>query len=98
MSEKWFVSRQMYWGVSDADASVVEIAAGGRDFANADMLAPRYRGAGEGKEYSDPREALKAARAVCAAWQHDAPQAAADIHVEVGATGGMTLPFISHPT
>lgn len=97
MADKWFVSRQLYWGVPQEDGAVVEIAYGGLDFAGSDMLRARWRELGEGKEYTDPRAALSAARAVCAAWRKQSPQCP-EIHIEVGATGGYTLPFTEHPT
>jgi len=96
MSKKWFVSRQCYWGVDDEDRNVVEIAAGGLDYANADMLVARWSNLGEGGEYTDPREALKAAKSVRDAWIAVAPDD--QVHIEVGATGGYTMPFTMHPT
>lgn len=85
----WFVSRQMYWGVDPEDANVVEIAAGGRDYANPDMLCAKYDG--EGKEYEDPREAAEAALEIAKLWRRDAPDNI--ISVAYGSTGGFTLPF-----
>ncbi len=87
MSDKWFVSRQSYWGVEDPN--VVEIAGGGLDYANPDMLVEKY--AGEGKEYTDPREAVTVALAIAAAWKKDEPDTV--IGVAQGCTGGYTIPF-----
>lgn len=96
MSNKWFVSRQCYWGVGPEDCSVVEIAVGGLDYTNPDMLVDRWAKLGEGQEYTDPREALKAAKLIRDAWK----TAESDdmVHIEVGATGGYTMPFAEHPT
>jgi len=86
---KWYVSRQCYWPDGD---NVVEIAYGGLDYANADMLADqegKYRGH-EG-EYTDPREALEAAFAIRELWEDE------ECRIETGATGGYTMPFSSFP-
>lgn len=55
MVTRWFVSRQDYWG--EENPLAVEIAAGGLNYANADMLCVAYARLGEGEEYEDPREA-----------------------------------------
>lgn len=86
---KWFVSRQCYWGVEPEDQNVVEIALGGIDYANPDMLVSKYPG--EGEEYNDPREALQAAIAIAETWKKDKPQLV--INIAHGATGGNTIPF-----
>lgn len=83
----YFVSRQCYW---PDGTKVVEIAAGGSDFANADMYVPKYRQLGEGQEYTDPREAANAAIEVLRAWRKDGEKKA---KVAYGATGGFTMPF-----
>jgi hypothetical protein len=85
----WFVSRQKYWPDGDL---VVEIASGGRDYANPDMLSPKY--AGEGEEYNDPREALDVALEIRDAWISDCKE---EVRVEHGFTGGATMPFCSEP-
>jgi hypothetical protein len=87
---KFFVSRQRYWGVEDDSAHVVEVAMGGLDYANPDMLSVAFKKLGEGKEYNDPKEAVEAAIAVCDAWRASGEPHAA---VALGATGGNTLPF-----
>jgi len=84
---KWFVSRQCYWGVEEP--YVVEIAGGGLDYANPDMIVEKYPG--EGKEYTDPREAVGAALSIAEAWKKDDPDLT--IGVACGYTGGNTLPF-----
>lgn len=84
---KYFVSRQCYRNVEDPN--VVEIAGGGFDYANPDMLVEAYPG--EGEEYDDPREAVKVALAIAVAWKKDRPNLA--IGVAHGHTGGMTMPF-----
>jgi hypothetical protein len=82
----WFVSRQRYWPDGDL---MVEIAGGGRDYSNPDMFSPKYPG--EGKEYADPREAVKAALTIRDLWKKDAPDE--EIGVDEGCTGGWTMPF-----
>lgn len=85
----WFVSRQKYWGVDPEEANVVEIASGGRDYANPDMLVPKYYG--EGGEYEDPREAVETAIEVAQQWKSDCPSLS--IGVAHGFTAGSTMPF-----
>ena len=84
----YFVSRQCYWGVEDP--YVVEVASGGLDYANPDMLGVKYKRLGEGKEYLDPREAVQAAIAISRAWTETD---GAPLPVAYGATGGMTMPL-----
>lgn len=84
---KWFVSRQCYWGVEEP--YVVEIATGGLDYANPDMLVAKYKG--EGEEYDDPEEAVEAALEIAQAWKEDQPQL--NIQVAAGCTMGFTMPF-----
>jgi hypothetical protein len=81
----WFVSRQCYW---PDGTKVVEVAAGGRDYANAGMLCAKY--SGEGEEYRDPVEAVEVAIAICRSWRRDGEGRA---KVAWGATGGFTMPF-----
>jgi hypothetical protein len=88
----YFVSRQKYWPEGDR---VVEVAGGGLDYANPDMLVEAYPDLGEGKEYIDPREAVKAAISIRDAWKIDTPY---QVRVEVGYTGGWTMPFAEEPT
>ncbi len=88
---KWFVSRQSYWGVEPEDQNVVEIASGGLDYANPDMLSAAYKNLGEGQEYDDPRDALTAALAIRDAWRKNKPHLV--IRVAHGCTMGMTMPF-----
>jgi hypothetical protein len=85
----YFVSRQCYWGVDTDDQNVVEIASGGLDYANPDMLVEKY--AGEGQEYKDPREALEAALSIAKQWKQDKPELV--INIAHGFTGGYTMPF-----
>lgn len=87
---KWFVSRQKYWGVPPEDGTVVEIAAGGRDYANPDMMAEGWIRLGEGQEYTDPREAVEAAIRVCNAWRQSGEKKA---KIAMGSTCGNTIPF-----
>lgn len=82
----YFVSRQKYWG---EDRNVVEIAIGGCDYANPDMLVPKFKG--EGKDYDDPREAANVALEIQRAWNEVCPICNAEI--AYGYTGGSTLPF-----
>jgi hypothetical protein len=68
---------------------VVEIAHGGRDYANPDMLVPKY--ADEGSEFENPVEAVEAALAIAEQWKHDNPNI--KINIAHGFTAGGTLPF-----
>ena len=86
---KYFVSRQCYWGVEPEDRNTVEIASGGRDYANPDMLVAKY--AGEGDEYTDPVKAVEAALIIAEQWQKDCPSL--QINIAHGFTGGNTMPF-----
>ena len=83
----WFVSRQRY--LDGEHRRIVEIALGGRDYSNPDMLVPQFHD--EGREYEDPREAVKAAISVCEQWRKARP--ADDPHVAHGATAGFTMYF-----
>ena len=85
----YYVSRQNYWGVEPEDASVVEIAFGGREYANPDMLVPRWAILGEGQEFEDPREAARSAIAIWQKWVKEEPLA----KIGHGATLGYTVPF-----
>ncbi len=84
----YFVSRQSAW---PQGSLYVEVACGGLDYANPDMLAVGYRSLGEGNEYHDPREAVDAAIAICRAWRRD--HRGVRIDVRVGHTMGFTAPF-----
>jgi len=68
---------------------MVEISAGGFDYVNPDMLVGNYED--EGREFCDPREAVKAAIRIRDAWQRDEPDA--EIGIGYGCTCGMTMPF-----
>lgn len=85
----WFVSRQCYWGVDPEDQNVVEIASGGLNYANPDMLVPKYYG--EGGEYEDPREAVETALDIAKQWKADHPDLT--IGIAHGFTAGNTMPF-----
>jgi hypothetical protein len=63
---KYFVSRQHYW---HSGQRAVEIAQGGIESASPDMLVEKYRNLGEGDEFVDPREAVKAALAIANKWR-----------------------------
>jgi hypothetical protein len=89
MKALWFVSRQIYWGVDPEDSHMVEIAMGGRDYANPDMLVAKY--AGEGEEYTDPVKAVEAALEIAAQWRKAEPSKT--INIAHGCTGGNTMPF-----
>jgi len=82
----YFVSRQCYWPDGQ---NMVEIAGGGLDYANPDMLVARYPG--EGKEYEDPCEAVEAALTIAKQWKADCPDK--EIEVAYGNTMGFTMPF-----
>ena len=65
---KWFVSRQVYWPGGE---HAVEVSAG-LDHASPGMIVVgKYKSLGEGKEFSDPREAAEAAILVRRAWARD---------------------------
>lgn len=85
----YFVSRQNYWGVEEDNQYVVEIAFGGRDYANPDMLVPKWGDLGEGQEFDDPRAAATAAIAIWQKWVKEEPLA----KIGHGATLGYTMPF-----
>jgi len=94
----YYVSRQLYWPDGDP---VVEIAAGGLDYANPDMLCAQF--AGEGETYVDPRDALEAAISIREAWKtfehgRGSKVNPDEIRIECGFTGGYTLPFASYET
>ncbi len=79
---EWYVSRQhQYYG----GAYVVEVAFGGLDYSGSDMLVAQYPQ--EGETFTDPREALKAAREIRKLWQND--KSATFIGISFGATGGI---------
>lgn len=80
----FFVSRQHYYYSGE---HIVEIATGGCDYAGSDMLATKY--SGEGCEYDDPREAVKAAIEIRDAWKADKPKL--EIEIAAGSTGGMGI-------
>lgn len=88
---RYFVSRQQYWGVEEKDCNIVEIASGGLDYANADMLVSKYKHLGEGQEFDDPREAVEAALKIQEQWKKDSPDK--EINIAHGFTGGNTIPF-----
>ena len=89
MANKWFVSRQCYFGADPEEQNIVEIAKGGCDYANPDMLVGKYEG--EGEEYSDPREAVTVALEIANQWKKDCPNLI--IGIGHGCTCGMTMPF-----
>lgn len=90
----WYVSRQCYWPEGDL---VVEICSGGLEHSNPDMLCDKYPELGEGKEYDDPRDAVKAAIAIQDAWNADLTDGE-QCRIEHGDTGGYTMPFCEEPT
>ena len=83
---KYFVSRQKYWPHGDL---VVEVATGGRDYSNPDMLVPKFPG--EASEHHDPREAVSVAIRIADAWKVESGRT--DIEVRTGYTHGFTAPF-----
>lgn len=89
----FFVSRQCYWGMEPDEQNVVEVAQGGLDYSNADMLCSVYDG--EGEEYTGMVAAVEAAIKIAAWWRKDDPQLT--IQVATGNTGGMTIPFEGEP-
>ena len=100
MKNVWAVSRQSYVFVEEP--LVVEIAFGGFDYTNPDMLSDAngspYHALGSCMEYADPREALEAAFAVRALWIKNLPSHAdCQPRIEVGFTDGATMPFGEYP-
>lgn len=91
---EYYVSRQMYWGVDPDESNTVEIAQGGLNYANPDMLVSRY--SGEGQEYTNPVEAVEAAIEIAKAWKKDCPKL--KINIASGYTGGCTMPFEASTT
>jgi len=85
---KYYVSRQRQWPDGDL---MVEVAVGGLDYANPGMLAEKFPQWGEGREFTDPREAANAAVSVWEVWKQTSPTT--EIGIGHGATGGMTMPF-----
>jgi hypothetical protein len=86
---KYFVSRQNYYDRCAPEASVVEVAIGGLDYANPDMLGVKWPHLGEGKEFNNPVEAVEAAIAICEEWRKEDSYAM----VGMGATMGFTMSF-----
>ena len=84
----WTVTRQRQW---PDGANLVEISAGGLDYANPDALSARYPG--EFSTFDDPREAVEVALDIVRAWRRDSP--GIRIQVGHGSTAGMTMPFDS---
>jgi len=68
---------------------MVEISTGGRDYVNPDMLGEVYDD--EGREFFDPREAVRTALKIRDAWKRDEPDT--EIGIGYGCTCGMTMPF-----
>lgn len=77
--------------MDEADSHTVEIAIGGRDYSNPDMLVAKYEG--EGEEYSDPIKAVGVAIEIAATWKKESPKLR--INIAYGNTGGYTMPFES---
>lgn len=67
MNKKYFVSRQNY-SATEGIIRKVEIAVGGLDHAGPDMYPISFSAMGEGHEFNDPKEALRAARLILWAW------------------------------
>jgi len=82
----YFVSRQKYY---PEGTKVVEIAIGGSDYANPDMLIEKFPN--EGKTYKDPRQAVEVAIAICKLWRK--LEKDKSIKIAIGTTGGYTMPF-----
>lgn len=83
--DEWVVTRQCYW---PDGRNIVEIALGGHDYSNPNMLCRKYPG--EGETYTDPREAVKVALEIRDAWRKAGTP---DAEIAHGYTGGDTLPF-----
>lgn len=85
---KYAVVRERYW---PEGIYVVEIAMGGMDMVNPDMMSPKFQSLGEGKEFDNAEEALGAALKIQKAWRNIAH--GEDISIAAGCTMGMTVPF-----
>ena len=88
----FFVSRQCYWGVDPSERNVVEVAQGGCDYANADMLVIEHSNLGEGETFKGMTPAVEAAIKVAEAWKKEQPELT--ISVVAGCTMGFTMPFV----
>ena len=84
----YFVSRQIY--AYPSGKHIVEIAVGGREYCNPDMLVSKYKALGEQQEFDSASNALEAAQRVATAWRKICDK---DIQIAAGCTGGCTLPF-----
>lgn len=80
------VTRQLQW---PAGQHMVEVSYGSLDYTNPDALSARYPG--EFKTFHDPREAVETAITIQEQWQHDTKDK--KVHIGVGDTMGMTMPF-----
>lgn len=87
---KYFISRQQYYGVSEAEASIVEISMGGRSFAGPDMVSIRWPLEGEGSETNNPLIAAARAISICQLWRANGQPLA---NVSCGFSGGFTEAF-----
>lgn len=85
---KYYVSRQRYWPEGNL---MVEIAMGGLDMANPDMMITKFSSLGEGKEYRDPIKAVEAGIRILNAWREANPEE--EINIGYGFTAGNTIPF-----
>lgn len=83
---KFMVTRQSYWPNGN---KVVEVAQGGRDYSNPDMLSPRYDR--EGEEYDGVVATVEVAFKIAKWWASSDPEL--EITVGVGCTWGDTVPF-----
>lgn len=85
----WTVTRQIQW---PDGIKMVEVSAGDFNYTNPGQLTERWPSLGEGKEFTDPREAVEAAIQIAKVWS-----AADEEKIEIGhgATMGMTMPFSS---
>jgi hypothetical protein len=89
--DRFFVSRQLYWHTGD---KVVEVAGGGADYCNPDMLCEKWANLGEGCEFDSPVDAVEAAICVRDAWK----ETGVDCRVELVYTGGYTMYGDENPT
>lgn len=79
------VTRQKRW---EDGLKVVEVNQGSLDYANSDMLVPAY--VGEGESHVGLVAALEVAIEIAEDWQK---QTKDTIHIGVGNTHGMSIPF-----
>lgn len=89
---KFWISRvSPCWGNTGEFDYYVEVAHS-FDATSPDALGAKYKKLGEGQGYEDPREAAKAAIAVCKQWQADTPDDTIGLEWQTMAGGYFGVP------